>query len=306
MEEADTMDDYDDGEGGLWRDGHSMQHVDVHTSDTVRINQVVKGALCGAGEAPAGWRVVQEEKITAAVRGGGRRMDKFFISRGGRKLRSLGDVWRFLNEAGSESRDAREECWLRTLNRYGTDCKHWAVASPPLTPLPEAPIFCPTAAECDDLASYIERVTPQFAHAGICRINPPAGWRPKAAPKETGGQDGTETGTQRGANAAAQATAVYNSGEVAGEGAGADETAFKRQRSMGGLAAAPPQAQPRKPGADGTGYQPGEHDFLSKAGVDELALEALQRSLDERGTSRAPPPLTGLEEFQVFFFLSFF
>jgi hypothetical protein len=76
-------------------------------------------------------------------------------------------------------------------------CCHRAVtffaARPPLSlnkmaPL-EALVFRPTLAEVESMTfeQYVERIEPQLARVGICKIVAPAGWTPRAA-----GYDGVD------------------------------------------------------------------------------------------------------------------
>ena len=44
--------------------------------------------------------------------------------------------------------------------------------------LPEAPVFRPTVEEFRDPMAYMEAIRPVAAAAGICKIIPPAEWRP--------------------------------------------------------------------------------------------------------------------------------
>ena len=44
--------------------------------------------------------------------------------------------------------------------------------------LPEAPVFRPSAAEFADPIAYIKSIRALCESAGICRVVPPADWRP--------------------------------------------------------------------------------------------------------------------------------
>jgi histone demethylase JARID1 len=48
-------------------------------------------------------------------------------------------------------------------------------------PVPEAPVFRPTAAEFSDPLKYINSIRAEGQKAGICRVIPPAGWKPPFA-----------------------------------------------------------------------------------------------------------------------------
>jgi hypothetical protein len=60
-------------------------------------------------------------------------------------------------------------------SRFSVLTKHESVK----LEIPEAPVFRPTAAEFLDPFGYIEKIRDQVEwDAGICKIIPPAGWRP--------------------------------------------------------------------------------------------------------------------------------
>ena len=71
-----------------------------------------------------------------------------------------------------------EALWLRTLERYGQNCRHWAIARS-AHDLPECPTFRPTAEEFKDPGRYIESIMPQVVPYGICKVVPPDGWAPQ-------------------------------------------------------------------------------------------------------------------------------
>ncbi|CAH9097391.1 unnamed protein product [Cuscuta europaea] len=52
--------------------------------------------------------------------------------------------------------------------------------------LPEAPVFYPTEEEFEDTLSYINGIRPRAEAYGICRIVPPASWKPPCSLKEKG------------------------------------------------------------------------------------------------------------------------
>ncbi|KAF9088389.1 hypothetical protein BGX29_000314, partial [Mortierella sp. GBA35] len=47
--------------------------------------------------------------------------------------------------------------------------------------LAEAPCFYPTAEQFTEPLKYIESIRPEAEKAGICKIIPPAGWKPTFA-----------------------------------------------------------------------------------------------------------------------------
>ena len=67
---------------------------------------------------------------------------------------------------------------LRTLERYGSTCKHWAAARC-ATDIPEAPTFHPTEEEFEDYGAYVRSLLPKISRYGICKVVPPAGWKPR-------------------------------------------------------------------------------------------------------------------------------
>lgn len=48
----------------------------------------------------------------------------------------------------------------------------------------ECPVFYPTAEEFGNFEEYVLSIEPQCLEHGICKVVPPAGWRPRAAPYE--------------------------------------------------------------------------------------------------------------------------
>ena len=112
-----------------------------------------------------------------------------------------------------------EALWLRTLERYGQNCRHWAIARS-AHDLPECPTFRPTADEFVEPGRYFQKILPQVrGHAatnapptrrtccccmqntrtthptnlpsnappaspqiesyGMCKVVPPPGWAPQ-------------------------------------------------------------------------------------------------------------------------------
>jgi hypothetical protein len=59
-----------------------------------------------------------------------------------------------------------ETLWLRTLERYGQNCRHWAIARS-AHDLPECPVFRPTAAEFAEPGRYIQSIMPQVGSGGV-------------------------------------------------------------------------------------------------------------------------------------------
>jgi hypothetical protein len=60
-------------------------------------------------------------------------------------------------ELGEQACNKDELLWLRTLERYGSTCKHWAAARSGVD-IPEAPTFYPTAEEFDDPGWWVASV----------------------------------------------------------------------------------------------------------------------------------------------------
>lgn len=56
--------------------------------------------------------------------------------------------------------------------------------------VPAAPTFHPTLAEFEDPIAYIDKIRPEAEKFGICRIVPPAGWRPPFALEKGAAADG--------------------------------------------------------------------------------------------------------------------
>jgi hypothetical protein len=48
----------------------------------------------------------------------------------------------------------------------------------------ECPVFYPTAEEFSNFEEYVLSIEPQCLEHGICKVVPPAGWRPRTAPYE--------------------------------------------------------------------------------------------------------------------------
>ena len=89
------------------------------------------------GAAPRGWSVTEEKKPNGEV-------ETVYTSRTGRQLRSAKEVQHHLKHDVGEARCNEDEAlWLTTLERYGSSCRHWAIAAPAHT-LPECPVFRPT------------------------------------------------------------------------------------------------------------------------------------------------------------------
>ena len=125
--------------------------------------------------APTGWGVAPAASASAAP------ADSHYSSRvGNRKLRSLPEVQRHLkHDVGEANCNADELLWLQTLERYGTSfAKHWAVAKA-VPELEECPTFRPTLEEWSEPGRYVESIMPQITAHGMCKVVPPAGWRPQ-------------------------------------------------------------------------------------------------------------------------------
>lgn len=60
-------------------------------------------------------------------------------------------------ELGERSCTKDEVLWLRTLERYGSTCKHWAAARSGVD-IPEAPTFYPTVEEFQDPGGCVASV----------------------------------------------------------------------------------------------------------------------------------------------------
>ena len=71
-----------------------------------------------------------------------------------------------------------ELLWLRTLDRYGKNCRHWAIARPAHDLIPECPVLRPTAKEFAEPGRYFQTILPQIAEYGMCKVVPPPGWKP--------------------------------------------------------------------------------------------------------------------------------
>ena len=124
--------------------------------------------------APTGWGVAAASASAAPA-------DSHYSSRvGNRKLRSLPEVQRHLkHDVGEANCNADELLWLQTLERYGTSfAKHWAVAKA-VPELEECPTFRPTLEEWSEPGRYVESIMPQITAHGMCKVVPPAGWRPQ-------------------------------------------------------------------------------------------------------------------------------
>ena len=125
----------------------------------------------GVGAPPQGWRVHRDE-----ARNG--RQDTYFVSSRGRKLRTINEVHQHLKHEIKEANCNEDEAlWLRTLERYGQNCRHWAIAKE-ATDLPECPVFRPTAAEFSEPGRYFQSIMPQMEPYGMCKVVPPPGWTP--------------------------------------------------------------------------------------------------------------------------------
>ena len=125
--------------------------------------------------APTGWGAAPAASASAAP------ADSHYSSRvGNRKLRSLPEVQRHLkHDVGEANCNADELLWLQTLERYGTSfAKHWAVAKA-VPELEECPTFRPTLEEWSEPGRYVESIMPQITAHGMCKVVPPAGWRPQ-------------------------------------------------------------------------------------------------------------------------------
>ena len=126
--------------------------------------------------APTGWGVAAPAASASAAPA-----DSHYSSRvGNRKLRSLPEVQRHLkHDVGEANCNADELLWLQTLERYGTSfAKHWAVAKA-VPELEECPTFRPTLEEWSEPGRYVESIMPQITAHGMCKVVPPAGWRPQ-------------------------------------------------------------------------------------------------------------------------------
>ena len=126
--------------------------------------------------APTGWGVAAASASASAAPA-----DSHYSSRvGNRKLRSLPEVQRHLkHDVGEANCNADELLWLQTLERYGTSfAKHWAVAKA-VPELEECPTFRPTLEEWSEPGRYVESIMPQITAHGMCKVVPPAGWRPQ-------------------------------------------------------------------------------------------------------------------------------
>eukprot|EP00967_Tisochrysis_lutea_P081058 scaffold111638_cov33-Tisochrysis_lutea.AAC.6 len=62
-------------------------------------------------------------------------------------------------DLGEASCTKDELLWLRTLERYGYTCKHWAAARSGVD-IPEAPTFHPTMEEFSDPGRYAPSLLP--------------------------------------------------------------------------------------------------------------------------------------------------
>ena len=63
------------------------------------------------------------------------------------------------HELSASTINEDEELWLRTLERYGQNCRHWAIARS-AHDLPECPVFRPTAAEFVEPGRYFQTILP--------------------------------------------------------------------------------------------------------------------------------------------------
>eukprot|EP00327_Prymnesium_parvum_P019940 CAMPEP_0113267698 /NCGR_PEP_ID=MMETSP0008_2-20120614/20749_1 /TAXON_ID=97485 /ORGANISM="Prymnesium parvum" /LENGTH=294 /DNA_ID=CAMNT_0000116751 /DNA_START=167 /DNA_END=1048 /DNA_ORIENTATION=- /assembly_acc=CAM_ASM_000153 len=136
--------------------------------------------------APEGWT------ITSQISPDGE-LDLSYVSRTGKLLRNVGEVHHHLKyDLGEAACNEDEALWLTTLDRYGRGYRHWALAKSAHT-LPECPVFRPSAEEFSEPGEYIESIMPLMAQYGICKVVPPAGWKPtpwSGTPPE--GLDGQE------------------------------------------------------------------------------------------------------------------
>ena len=146
----------------------SREECVPHKSNRV-INRTVVSKTLGMAEAngglvPQGW--VHHPS------------DSSWTSRTGRKLKTPSEVHHHLKEELTEAKCNPDELqWLRTLNRYGPMCRHWASAKAAAS-LPEAPTFYPTMEEFQDPARYVRSVLHKINQYGMCKVVPPDGWTP--------------------------------------------------------------------------------------------------------------------------------
>ena len=85
--------------------------------------------------APDGWSVHTEKRKV----GGIERTETYFITRTGKKIRTMNEVhYHLKNELPAGTINPDEALWLRTLERYGQNCRHWAIARS-AHDLPECP-----------------------------------------------------------------------------------------------------------------------------------------------------------------------
>ena len=63
------------------------------------------------------------------------------------------------NELPATEINEDETLWLRTLERYGQHCRHWAIARS-AHDIPECPVFHPTAAEFVEPGRYFQQILP--------------------------------------------------------------------------------------------------------------------------------------------------
>ena len=122
-------------------------------------------------QAPSGWSVHTERRKI----GGVERQETYFVTRTGKKIRTMNEVhYHLKNELSPSSMTADEALWLRTLERYGQNCRHWAIARS-AHDLPECPTFRPTAEEFREPGAYLEALLPTIEEYGMCKVVPPAG-----------------------------------------------------------------------------------------------------------------------------------
>ena len=82
------------------------------------------------------------------------------------------------NELPATEINEEEALWLRTLERYGQNARHWALAKS-AQDIPECPVYRPTAAEFVEPGRYFQSILPQMEPYGMCKVVPPPGWTPQ-------------------------------------------------------------------------------------------------------------------------------
>ena len=76
-------------------------------------------AASSAGRPPAGWTMDVDAKKGTTV----------FVTRTGKRVSTMNEVHNHLkNELAANDINEDEALWLKTLERYGQNCRHWAIA----------------------------------------------------------------------------------------------------------------------------------------------------------------------------------